>query len=39
MEKKNKQIKTVQEEWMGVTSEKEKKDEVVVVREFACDFD
>lgn len=39
MEEKTKQLKTAQEEWMGATSEKEKREDAVVVREFACAFD
>jgi len=39
MKEKTKQLKTVQEEWMGATSEKEKREDVIVVKEFACDFD
>ncbi len=39
MEEKAKKLKTVQEEWMGATLEKEKQEDVVVVKEFACAFD
>lgn len=40
MNKKEKNsFKTVQEEWMGETSEKEKEEKVIVVREASCSFD
>lgn len=39
MQDKGKQSKTVQEEWMGTTSEEDKQKDAVVVREFACGFD
>lgn len=39
MEEKDKPLKAVQEEWMGMTAEKDKQEDAVVVREFSCDFD
>lgn len=37
--KEENNFNTVQEEWLGKTTEKEKEEEVIVIRETSCTFD